>query len=37
MCKDCGCDKTIIGDIKGHTTGRPQDPYGQYDGVGGSK
>jgi hypothetical protein len=37
MCDACGCTNTIIGDVTGHTSGKPQDPHGQYDGVGGSK
>ena len=36
MCKECGCSSTIIGDVTGHTTGRPSDPYGSYEGVGGT-
>lgn len=36
MCKECGCDKTIIGDVDSHTSGRPSDPYGSYKGVGGT-
>lgn len=36
MCDDCGCSKTFIGNSKGHETGKPQDPYGKYDGVGGT-
>ena len=36
MCKECGCSDTIIGDVSGHTTGRPSGAYGDYKGVGGT-
>jgi hypothetical protein len=36
MCKECGCDKTIIGDVDSHTSGRPSGAYGDYKGVGGT-
>ena len=36
MCKDCGCTETLIGNVQGHLTGRPSDPYGSYNGVGGT-
>lgn len=36
MCVECGCNASAIGGTP-TPTGKPQDPYGQYDGVGGTK
>ena len=37
MCVECGCNSTMIGKPSDKLTGKPQDPHGQYDGVGGTK
>lgn len=37
MCAECGCDANLVGSPKGKLDGKPQDPYGQYEGVGGTK
>jgi hypothetical protein len=37
MCVSCGCNKSSVGKLDETLTGKPQDPYGQYDGVGGTK
>ena len=36
MCVACGCMDTAIGLEQANTTGRPEDKFGQYDGVGGT-
>lgn len=37
MCKECGCNKTIVGKINEKLTGKPTGtPTGLYLGVGGS-
>jgi hypothetical protein len=35
MCQQCGCSSNAIGGAPDNLTGKPQDPYGKYDGVGG--
>ena len=37
MCVECGCNANMVGTPTKDLTGKPQDPYGQYDGVGGTK
>jgi len=37
MCVECGCSANMVGKTGDKLTGKPQDPYGQYDGVGGTK
>ena len=37
MCVECGCNDNMIGKPLDKLTGKPQDPHGQYDGVGGTK
>jgi hypothetical protein len=37
MCAECGCNSTTVGKPSGKLDGKPQDPYGKYDGVGGTK
>ena len=36
MCDACGCASNAIGIQNGNTSGRPEDKFGQYDGVGGT-
>jgi hypothetical protein len=36
MCDACGCSSNAIGLSQANMTGRPEDPYGKYDGVGGT-
>ena len=38
MCVECGCNKNIIGAASDKLTGKPtKSPYGEYEGVGGTK
>ena len=38
MCKECGCDKNMVGKPSSKLDGKPtKTPYGQYEGVGGTK
>jgi len=38
MCKQCGCDSNAKGGTPETLTGKPtKSPYGEYEGVGGSK
>jgi hypothetical protein len=38
MCKSCGCGKNMIGKASDKLTGKPtKTPYGEYEGVGGTK
>jgi hypothetical protein len=37
MCIECGCQDNAVTKNTDKLTGKPQDPYGQYDGVGGTK
>ena len=38
MCAECGCNATAIGKLNDNLTGKPtQSPYGEYEGVGGTK
>lgn len=36
MCDSCNCGTNAIGLSQANTTGRPEDKYGKYDGVGGT-
>lgn len=39
MCASCGCGKNVTppqGLEQANWTGRPEDKYGKYDGVGGT-
>lgn len=37
MCVECGCTSNSIGlSQASNRTGRPQDKFGKYDGVGGT-
>lgn len=37
MCKECGCNATAKGGVNENLTGKPtKDPYGSYNGVGGT-
>ena len=36
MCANCGCTSNGIGLNNGNTVGKPEDLYGQYNGVGGT-
>ena len=36
MCVECGCNANMVGKASDKLTGKPQDPYGQYEGVGGT-
>ena len=38
MCAECGCSATMIGKPADKLTGKPtKTPYGEYEGVGGTK
>jgi hypothetical protein len=38
MCVECGCTKSAIGGANDKLTGKPtKSPYGEYEGVGGTK
>ena len=38
MCKECGCNSTMVGVGNDKLTGKPtKDQYGSYEGVGGTK
>ena len=38
MCVECGCNSTAIGKLNDKLTGKPtKSPYGEYEGVGGTK